>query len=90
MFKKLKNWLINKLGGFTVSDALALMGSAGEIAVTEYQRGHATNLVTEENVITAAKAIRELGKAVYPYASHFIAPDGVYIASVEVMKGETE
>mgnify|MGYP003312266367 CR=1 FL=1 len=47
---------------------------------------------TEANIITQAKAqtIYELGKAVYPYAHHFITPDGVYIASIEVLKGETE
>lgn len=43
---------------------------------------------TADDVIERGKnfVIRQLGEAVYPYAKHFITKDGVYIASVEVLK----
>lgn len=97
---------IHLLGGFTENDALELMQQAGEIAVTEYQRGHATNLVTAQSELRLSEhpsftpddviergynyTIRQLGEAVYPYAHHFLTEDGLYIASVEVLKGENE
>lgn len=115
MCKKIKNWLIEKLGGYTEEEHTERCKNyeADRKAVfkvaTEYfdkyndAKKIISNLTTvqselrvdpkfgytPDNVIEASKAqtMFNLGRAVYPYAKHFVTEDGLYICSVEVLRG---
>lgn len=127
MFKRFKDWLIHKLGGYTKEEYKEVLYKWGDalgrfnmlLEIKEKQQRIAENSIayhedrynklrnqiksavsyididakygyTEDNVIDASKAqtMFNLGKAVYPYAEHFITGDGVYLASVGVVDRE--
>lgn len=96
---------IHLLGGFTEKDALELMEEANKMALLGHEKlaERLTTVQSElrvdpkfgytpDNVIEASKAqtMFNLGRAVYPYAKHFVTEDGLYICSVEVLEAEEE
>lgn len=125
MFKRFKDWLIHKLGGYTEDEYADIVNrydlwknlcrdneeylriARERIAYHEGRYNKLRSQIksaeshiaidarygyTEDNVIEASKAqtMFNLGKAVYPYAEHFITGDGVYLASVGVVDWEDE
>ena len=122
MIKKIKAWIIHKLGGITkkefknkareldkeakkwfsvVADLISqnedlkkMMGAMQKSVVTAQSEILLAEhpAWNEDDCIERGKeaVIRNLGKAVYPYAHHTITPDGLYIASVQVLEGDAE
>lgn len=95
MLKKIKDWLIHKLGGKTAEEYNDLYkihqnskrSPVSRIIVQSELDLSEHPLFSEDDVLERGKnfVIRDLGKAVYDHATHEVK-DGKYTATVVIMK----
>lgn len=92
-----KGWAINKLGGYTEQEAEFIRLGARQKALNDFS--DSVNVVFSQVDMNEYPSLqnnpkdkcyeltcRQLGKAVYPYAEHIYAENGLYTATVQVLR----
>lgn len=97
MFKKIKAWIIHKLGGVTYSEMVEHARYNMRLVLQDYDDktcevfsqvdlNEYPSLQDEPKDKCYELTCRQLGKAVYPYAKHIYAENGLYTATVQVLR----